>query len=132
MVRAAFGTLAVFGSGYCGGHRCRLNELRESSKADATRVVVLCSAVETTPASCAVKQKVLIALVACTLALPIAAILTFLLGPLWEWCEARWGIESIGHSGPAEWCFVAVYVVCAILFVACMLIPSKRHRREVR
>lgn len=41
------------------------------------------------------------------LSLPAAAVLTFLLMPLWSWIEARFGIESVGHSGPADWCFEA-------------------------
>lgn len=39
--------------------------------------------------------------------------LTFLLWPLWSWVEAFAGIESLGHSGPATWCFV---VTTALLF----------------
>jgi hypothetical protein len=33
--------------------------------------------------------------------------LTFFLLPLWSWIEAFTGFESIGHTGPATWCFVA-------------------------
>lgn len=43
--------------------------------------------------------------------LPIAFIVTFLLTPLWSWIEANYGIESIGHSGPSDWCFYVVYGV---------------------
>ena len=46
------------------------------------------------------------------LAVPVAIVLTILLLPLWRWVEATWQIESVGHSGPADWCFVAVYVLC--------------------
>jgi phosphotransferase system glucose/maltose/N-acetylglucosamine-specific IIC component len=45
-------------------------------------------------------------LIAC---LPIAFITTILLSPLWSWIEATYGIESIGHSGPSDWCFYVVY-----------------------
>jgi len=45
-------------------------------------------------------------LIACA---PIAFIVTFLLSPLWSWIEVTYGIESIGHSGPADWCFYVVY-----------------------
>lgn len=45
------------------------------------------------------------------LSIPVAAILTILLAPLWSWIEATYGIESIGHSGPADWCFQAVYAI---------------------
>ena len=42
-------------------------------------------------------------------ALPVALVATFLLLPLWRWIERVSGVESIGHSGPATWCFVVVY-----------------------
>ena len=54
-------------------------------------------------------------LIAC---LPIAIMVTFLLSPLWSWIEATYGIESIGHSGPSDWCFYAVYVVLNALVFA--------------
>lgn len=34
-------------------------------------------------------------------AVPVAVIGTMLLHPLWSWIEATYGIESMGHSGPA-------------------------------
>jgi uncharacterized protein YceK len=37
------------------------------------------------------------------LSLPLSVILTLLLLPLWRWLAATHGIESVGHSGPAEW-----------------------------
>jgi len=43
--------------------------------------------------------------------MPIAFIVTILLSPLWSWIEATYGIESIGHSGPSDWCFYLVYGV---------------------
>jgi len=39
---------------------------------------------------------------------------TFLLVPLWRWIEADYGIEAIGHSGPAEWCFGVVLVILSV------------------
>jgi phosphotransferase system glucose/maltose/N-acetylglucosamine-specific IIC component len=53
---------------------------------------------------------VLAVLIVC---LPIAFIVTILLSPLWSWIEATYGIESIGHSGPSDWCFYLVYGVVA-------------------
>ena len=44
------------------------------------------------------------------LSVPVAAVVKFFLTPLWSWIELTYQIESIGHSGPAEWCFVAVYL----------------------
>jgi phosphotransferase system glucose/maltose/N-acetylglucosamine-specific IIC component len=51
----------------------------------------------------------LITLAVLIVCLPIAIIVTFLLSPLWSWIEATYGIESIGHSGPSDWCFELVY-----------------------
>jgi hypothetical protein len=42
---------------------------------------------------------------------PIGIVLTFLLIPFWRWLEQTTGIESIGHSGPAEWCYVAMVLL---------------------
>lgn len=59
----------------------------------------------------------LIALAVLVVSLPIAFIVTFLLSPLWSWIEATYGIESIGHSGPSDWCFYVVYgVLNALVF----------------
>jgi hypothetical protein len=50
-----------------------------------------------------------------------------MLAPLWSWIEATYGIESIGHSGPAEWCFWAIYG----LFVVAALGAYAVYRRRV-
>ena len=46
--------------------------------------------------------------------LPLAALLTFAMTPVWRWIEAKWRIEAIGHSGPADWCFLAVFAALAL------------------
>lgn len=61
-------------------------------------------------------MKLLIALLLAAVSLPAAALCTFLLSPFWNWFEANTGIESIGHSGPADRCFIVVYVL-TLLFV---------------
>jgi hypothetical protein len=43
--------------------------------------------------------------------LPISFVLTLALIPLWSLLEDTWGIEAIGHSGPAEWCHLTVLVM---------------------
>jgi len=40
---------------------------------------------------------------------PITLAATFALVPLWSIIERRYGIESIGHSGPSDWCFWVVF-----------------------
>jgi len=62
-------------------------------------------------------------------AMPAAFIVTLSLTPLWSWIEARYGIESIGHSGPADWCFLAVYGVF-IAGLLPLLWRNWRRRRE--
>ena len=42
---------------------------------------------------------------------PVAVFVTIFLYPLWSWIEETTGIESVGHSGPADWCYVSVYVL---------------------
>jgi hypothetical protein len=54
-----------------------------------------------------------VALAIAAVCLPAAFILTFLLLPLWSWIEATYKIESVGHSGPADWCYWAVYALLA-------------------
>ena len=45
------------------------------------------------------------------LGLPVTFFVTIALLPLWSAIERRYGIESVGHSGPADWCFWTVFVV---------------------
>ena len=56
------------------------------------------------------------------LCLPAAILVTFVLSPLWSWIEARFGVESMGHSGPADWCFGLMYVLCLL---AAMLLTRR-------
>jgi hypothetical protein len=58
---------------------------------------------------------------------PASFIVTFLLTPLWSWIEATYGIESIGHSGPADWCFWAVYGLFAVGLLGAFVV----YRRKV-
>jgi hypothetical protein len=63
------------------------------------------------------------------IAAPLSAVITILLLPLWSWLEASTGIESVGHSGPAEWCYLAVFL---ILCASGVLIALVRHRASRR
>ena len=53
----------------------------------------------------------LLALIA--LVLPLSAVVTILLLPFWSWLEASSGVEAVGHSGPAVWCYLLVFAVLA-------------------
>jgi hypothetical protein len=78
-------------------------------------------------------KKALITVAIVLVAIPVAAVATFLLMPFWSWFEAKTGIESIDHSGPAEWCFVLVYFFIALTSLfACLWMRSRSDgiRRE--
>ena len=64
-------------------------------------------------------------LVIILLSLPVSFMVTILLFPFWSWLEASSGIESVGHSGPAEWCYWGVY----FLMVSGMVIVFFRYRK---
>jgi hypothetical protein len=66
-------------------------------------------------------------LVALLLSLVVGAVLTVLLVPLWSWLDAGTGIESIGHSGPASWCYAAT---SGALFGGWMMLRIWRRRSE--
>jgi len=44
----------------------------------------------------------------------VAFWVTIFLAPVWRWIERDFGVEAIGHSGPAEWCFLLVFAVLAV------------------
>lgn len=46
---------------------------------------------------------------------PITVILTFSLPFFWRWFEQTTGIESMGHFGPALWCFIVVYALLMLI-----------------
>jgi len=60
------------------------------------------------------------------LALPIAAVATILLAPFWSWLEASSGVESLGHSGPAGWCYGAVYAIVVLGGVLVFLLLRRK------
>lgn len=59
---------------------------------------------------------------------PVAVIVTILILPLWSWIEATFGIESIGHFGPAGLCYLATYVVCLCIVMTLWMFGSA-HRK---
>jgi len=59
---------------------------------------------------------------------PVSFALTIALLPLWAWVERAFGLESMGHSGPAEWCYAASYA--ATLALAFLVIQLRRRRRS--
>ena len=68
-------------------------------------------------------KRVWLSLGVLVLSLPLGVLLTLLLLPLWRWLEDTAGIEAIGHSGPAAWCYGAAIVVLAVLGLALVWRP---------
>ena len=61
------------------------------------------------------------------IAAPLSAVITILLFPVWSWFEASVGIESVGHSGPAEWCDAVVFFLL-VAGAALTLLARRRGR----
>jgi hypothetical protein len=49
---------------------------------------------------------------------PVAIVLGILAFPFWSWVEATSGIEAVGHSGPAEWCYAVTYALVVLAGLA--------------
>jgi hypothetical protein len=60
-------------------------------------------------------------------AAPAAIVFTLLTWPFWSWFEAATGIESFGHSGPSEWCYVAMYFV--LVAIGAVVVFLRRRQR---
>ena len=56
---------------------------------------------------------------------PLSILATILLFPFWSWFEASTGIESVGHSGPAEWCYAVVFLLLAAGAVLILLVRKR-------
>jgi hypothetical protein len=66
-------------------------------------------------------MKKVIALVAAILGGFVLSIVTAILtARFWGWFEDRTGIESLGHSGPADWVYILLWVVWTTILVASM------------
>ena len=65
-------------------------------------------------------------LIAC---FPPAVIMTLSAASFWRWLERTFGLEAFGHSGPAEWCYLATYFV---LVAAATFVWSRARRGRAR
>jgi hypothetical protein len=70
----------------------------------------------------------MVALALLILCIPLAAVVTIVLLPVWSWLEARFAIESVGHSGPADWCYGVVYAGCVMVIASGVLWGRRRAR----
>ena len=65
------------------------------------------------------------------LSIPIAFVGTILLVPFWSWLEASTGIESLGHSGPAEWCYLLVFLFVVSLIGLGWSLQGKKKKSDL-
>lgn len=76
-------------------------------------------------------NKYLRACVLAALMLPVFVVLsivaTMLLFPFWSWLESFSGIESVGHSGPADWCYLFVFVLLLVVLAAASILRDLRR-----
>ena len=72
----------------------------------------------------------LVVLAILVISMPPAFMLTIALLPLWSHIEATYGVESVGHSGPADWCFELTYVFVVALVAASFAAVVRRPRRR--
>jgi len=59
--------------------------------------------------------------------IPLGVVVTWLLLPLWRWLEATLHVEAIGHSGPAEWCYVVTMTVTSLIVLAIWMLTARRQ-----
>jgi hypothetical protein len=74
-------------------------------------------------------KRILILFLLLILALPVSAIVTWVLLPLWDGLERTFGIESVGHSGPADWCYWATFCGVVLLMGTVWIIMWRRKKQ---
>ncbi len=71
-----------------------------------------------------------------TLVLPLMAVFsiatTVLMLPLWSWLEASSGIESVGHSGPAVWCYGFVFILLLVMLASAIVLRGRVRAGQKR
>lgn len=63
-------------------------------------------------------NKVIMLIVIIVVCFPITIVTTLISSSFWEWLEKKTNIEAYGHFGPAEWCYLVIYL---ILLTVCIL-----------
>jgi hypothetical protein len=58
----------------------------------------------------------------------LSVVLALFLLPLRSWVESSLEIESVGHSGPAAWCYAFVFVVLVACGTLAVLIGLRRRK----
>jgi len=56
-----------------------------------------------------------IALISILVGFPMGFVLGILTAPCWGWFESSTGIESLGHSGPADWVYMVLSCASSVV-----------------
>lgn len=64
------------------------------------------------------------------ISVPLSIFITLLLFSFWSWLESSTGIESLGHSGPAEWCFVVTFLILVSIITTIFLKYTQHKKRN--
>lgn len=63
--------------------------------------------------------------------LPASFFVGILSYPFWAWVEERFGVEAVGRSGPAGWCYVAVFLALSMPSLLAYWLASRPGRRRI-
>ncbi len=71
-------------------------------------------------------RHLIVAVILALVSLPLGVFITLVLLPFWRWLEASYAIESVGHSGPAGWCYLVSILVCLLALSSSYLVSVVR------
>lgn len=77
-------------------------------------------------------RQLLLAALMLTLASVFSVAATIPLFPFWSWLESFSGIESVGHSGPAGWCFDLVFLLFLVAAAVVLRVHIRRQNSSMQ
>lgn len=72
-------------------------------------------------------RRIAVAFAVLALCMPIGLMVVYLLYPLWAWLEGAFGVEAVGHGGPAAWCYLVVYVTLVVVGAFMIWIANRKR-----
>jgi hypothetical protein len=73
---------------------------------------------------------VILLLLIIIISVPLSIVVTIVLSPFWSWLETSTGIESLGHSGPAEWCYLVIFLILVATITGVYLIYQRSKKKN--
>ena len=73
-------------------------------------------------------MRLVVTIVMLFILVPVAVIVTLLAVPVWSWIEKYFSIEAIGHSGPAQWCYLVVYLLTVLVWLVVWGLGGRRSK----